>query len=63
MSIADNRLDIESDGFPTVPLEERIYRLDKKEFDYHEPDIEITYDGRIPCPFITNTLRGSKHEM
>lgn len=52
MSVSDNKLDIESDGFPTVSLEERIYRLDKKEFDYPEPDIEITYDGRIPCPFI-----------
>ena len=52
MSIADNRLDIESDGFPTVPLHERLFSLDKKEFDSPEPDIEITYDGRIPCPFI-----------
>ena len=52
MSIADNRLDIESDGFPTVPLYERLFSLDKKEFDYPEPDIEITYDGRIPSPFI-----------
>lgn len=24
----------------------------KKPFDAPEPDIEITYDGRIPCPFI-----------
>ena len=52
MSIADSRLDIERDGFPTVPLEERIYRLDRKEFDATEPDIEITYDGRISSPFI-----------
>lgn len=35
-----------------VPYEEREYHLEKKEFDYPEPGIEITYDNRIPSPFI-----------
>ena len=35
-----------------VPYEEREYHLEKKEFDYPEPEIEITHDNRIPTPFI-----------
>ena len=52
MNISDNKLDIESDGFPIVPLYERLFYVERKEFDAPEPDIEITYDGRISSPFI-----------
>ena len=52
MSIADNRLDVESDSFPTVPLDERIYKLDKKEFDDPEPNVERCFGDEIPSPFI-----------
>lgn len=34
-----------------VPYAEREYKLSPKQFDYPEPSIEITYDGRIPSPF------------
>ena len=52
MTVSDNKLDVETDKLQIVPPSERLFNLDKKEFDAPEPDIEITYDGRIPSPFI-----------
>ena len=47
--IKNDLYDIRSEDVPYV---EREYHLKKKEFDYSEPEIEITYDDRIPSPFI-----------
>ena len=39
--------------FDELRFEETLEKvlMKPKEFDYPEPDIEITYDGRIPSPF------------
>ena len=50
--ISKTKNDLQNIRSEDVPYEEREYHLKKKEFNYPEPSIEITYDDRIPSPFI-----------
>ena len=59
--MSDNESDLEKETckwankmFDELRFEETFIKMlmKPKEFDATEPDIEITYDGRIPSPFI-----------
>lgn len=54
--------DLQNIRLENVPYEEREYYLEKKEFDCPKPSIEITFDSRIPSPFIRRNLNDQLQE-